>query len=92
MQHLVDHHQVGALVRQAGGEDVAVAQLAPPQARLGHPVAGEVQHLLRKVETQRRLRVRPEQRQHPTGAGAQVHQSAERSGPGRLQDGVHQGL
>ena len=39
------HHQVGAAIRQAGPQDVAMAQLAGGEAGVGDVAAGDVEHL-----------------------------------------------
>ncbi|MNR07616.1 hypothetical protein D3C85_1237440 [compost metagenome] len=91
VQDLMHDHQIGAAVRQAGREDVAVAQLDLVQPGLGHIGAGDVQHVLRQVEADRHLRLLAEQGQHPARAGAQVHDPFERAGAGRLFDGGFDG-
>lgn len=49
VQDLVDHDEIGAVRRQPGAEDVAVAQFAALKTSFGHVTAGDVQHLLRQV-------------------------------------------
>ena len=86
VQDLMDDHQVGALPRQAGAEDVAMAQLEAFKTGLSHMIARDVEHLLGKVEADSRLGVRPKQGQHPTGAGAEIHEPLERARPDGVED------
>ena len=51
-----------------------MAKLDALEARLRHMAAGDVQHLLRQIQAQGVVRMRPKQRQHAAGAAAQIDQ------------------
>ena len=68
VQHLVDHHQIGAGLGQAGVEDVAVAQLAAAEVGFGHMAARDVKHLLRQVQADGVFGAWGQERQHAPGA------------------------
>jgi hypothetical protein len=87
VQHLVDRHEVGAAARQAGVEDIAVAQLAGRQPGLCHLVAGDVQHLLGQVQPEGVERSAAKEGQHAPRARAQVDHLVERTLAGGAQDG-----
>ena len=85
MEHLVNDDRVGALVGERKRIHVALPKARRNPRRL-ELHACEPKHVRRAVDPDRLARARPEQLDHPAGAGADIDQAAERPVAERVVD------
>lgn len=78
MEKMMQDHAVGAVVRQGQSVHIALPQIGG-DLHVGQLGAGEAEHLRTPIDADRMLRPAAEQFQHPTGAGADIDERAERS-------------
>jgi hypothetical protein len=90
VQNLMQDDDVERVVAKRQIVEIALPHAAVTQARALQPVAREQQHIERQVEAKPTFDLTPEQLQHPSRAGAEIEQRAERLVGERLADrGLH---
>ena len=86
VQHLVQHHRIGAAIFARQGIHVPTPHFGMGEAARLYAPARQPQHLGAAVNAQCRIRPWPEQLDHPAGAGADIHQRPQRLAAKRRHD------
>ena len=86
VQNLVQHHGIDTASRPRQRIHVAMPHFGMGEAGGLDAPARQPQHFRAAVDTQRRLGPRPEQLDHPPGAGADIEQGTERPRPQHADD------